>query len=573
MNSCSICHQKSKVTCGKCSQVNYCSQKCAQKDWSTHSIECIGNNLSDTDMVRSIDYLEEISKSIQKIVEDSMKRTGYTIPEDDGYDNDFYVFIQNASYFLRKSEFMYHSKYLAYLFDVLSNYLLTKDIDKIVKDRKLKFLAEENFLLGNKEFAFMFLLIVELFLHDTPPAKNQIEFSTDMDETYREDYPNKDLWIKQRGGEEKFNRYLQCFNKTSGENLKIIKSLSIASDQTVYLVEDSKNRQYVLKWDSKDSVVKEVENYLRIQKLGGTIPDLAENPKRWVVLGRPALVMEKLLPLDVTDDEMVLGSQLLRTQLPYIHQFAVHADLKPDNIMKRNRSIDGSIPPQYFIIDMDLHTEKLDDGYHRDHFTPIYHFQLSMSNQKTSYRDDLMELYGVMVSMYLSKIRFLQHRYWTEGLDTENMREAWEEQKDNIPPFVIPGENGEKGIPDVEQFLKFGTAIHRNNKKIVDAYQRYIFSGMPAHIADYRWYLHRNVPLGGESPLRVYQNLAERLEDERFTVRPKELGYDIERIKQKLQEQRIGTSCLRCGNQELKKKDAFCNEICRRVFVDYHMKK
>ena len=129
----------------------------------------------------------------------------------------------------------------------------------------------------------------------------------------------------------------ELFPVRNKHELRIVQSLAIASDQVVLLVEDIfTGREWVLKYAS--DVEEEVENYQRLSQSGGATPEFDTT---FDVLGLPVLVIEKLTPLDADDDEYEIVSQILTTQLPFLHKHGVHSDIKPDNIMKRVGSSAG----------------------------------------------------------------------------------------------------------------------------------------------------------------------------------------------------------------------------------------
>lgn len=286
-----------------------------------------------------------------------------------------------------------------------------------------------------------------------------------------------------------------------------------------------------MKWDTYDTSYQEVLNYLKIKQFGGSIPDLAPEPTHWKCFGKPVLILEKLLPLDETDDEYELGRQLLKTQLPFIHQFAVHCDLKPDNIMKRAGS-----PPTYFIIDMDLSTEKLESGaYKRLLFTPLYNSQMSRPYQVASFRADLEELYAVIVSMFFTRLKFLQHPWWLRP-DTMSSSHSPEYFKIldtlNLPPLLMPN-TGKKGPPTPEEIKKYAQPEYFNNRLLYEAVQQSLFTYMGTSVLiKLCLYLRDKVPMGGECPLRIYREMFDILNDKKNIEQERE-KYGIGLPKQK----------------------------------------
>jgi len=218
------------------------------------------------------------------------------------------------------------------------------------------------------------------------------------------------------------------------ERLSIVKSLSIADDQNVYLVKSSENGSlWVTKWPKKE----EENNYTRIQDLGGKTPKLKLG---FNLATHPVLVLEYLEGLDVTDNPLDMCFQLLTTQLKYIHKFAMHQDLKPDNIRKR---VNPDATREYFIIDMDLilpnrlggsvaYKGQYGDAYktalvfNRVIATPHY-ASTPLGLPYVSYVDDIYELMLVYNEMFLEKsyklrIGFFEPGYHVELANVEMMK-------------------------------------------------------------------------------------------------------------------------------------------------------
>lgn len=183
------------------------------------------------------------------------------------------------------------------------------------------------------------------------------------------------------------------YHPETGVLLKFERFFGIDADQNVYLVSafDRPQETWILKWEAQ-TLEENVESkeYATLEALG------AQCPKRlngFNFLDFSVLVIEFLQPLDSTDNPVVVGQQLLTTQLKYIHTYACYFDLKPDNIKKRN-----SKPPKYFIIDMNLSKEMQPGGtFQRLHWTPLFASQpfppfLSTKYQVSSYVNDFLEL-------------------------------------------------------------------------------------------------------------------------------------------------------------------------------------
>lgn len=244
------------------------------------------------------------------------------------------------------------------------------------------------------------------------------------------------------------------YNPKTGERLEWVRSLAIQADQNVYLVKDNKNTSWVVKWEGggTETEMKEEKHYNTIERLGGTVP---ERLKGYYVLGISVLVLEYLEALDITDNPIEVGRQLIGNQLKYIHVFGLHNDLKPDNIRKRR----GGDPPTYFIIDMDLDTTPMPGGtFRRNHWTPFYHSQpfVPLDISYGSYRADFIELGSVMNQMIAARnyrlkmgpyreSDSLKHRKKSLGLlesdlyaDVETMRDYYYSTERTEPiPFRV----------------------------------------------------------------------------------------------------------------------------------------
>lgn len=190
---------------------------------------------------------------------------------------------------------------------------------------------------------------------------------------------------------------LFAYNPTTGKRLVFDRFLGIQEDQNVYLMTDETNTKWVVKWESSNTgnVDPEMMMYAKLRNMGAQVPNTLEG---YQVLDFGILVIEFLQPLDVTDRADNVGVQLL-LQLKYIHTFACYFDLKTDNIRKRS-----SIPPLYFIIDMNLSTEMRQDGtFKRKHWTPFYASQTFPPSpayyQRSSYVNDFIELKYVLNQM------------------------------------------------------------------------------------------------------------------------------------------------------------------------------
>ena len=85
----------------------------------------------------------------------------------------------------------------------------------------------------------------------------------------------------------------------------------------------------------------------------------------YMMYGQPVLILELLQKLDQTDDPYNIGFEVIH-HLSYIHQIGIHADIKPENIMKIARMSDGKRKMFYYLIDFGgLTNEKFPEGGYR----------------------------------------------------------------------------------------------------------------------------------------------------------------------------------------------------------------
>lgn len=179
-----------------------------------------------------------------------------------------------------------------------------------------------------------------------------------------------------------------------GERVRLIKGVLHGPNGDDYPV--------VVKWyksPSKDTSF-EINMYRELRK--------RKCPIAWISSGfflhtSRVLVMEPLLPVTAEDNEFEMMIEVIG-QLRYLHQFGVHSDLKPGNIMKRNP--DSKLPgdeltmcpagrkSKYLVIDYGgVSWKRLGWGYKRFCHTPRACMQpMHERNQITSGKYDLLEL-------------------------------------------------------------------------------------------------------------------------------------------------------------------------------------
>ena len=124
------------------------------------------------------------------------------------------------------------------------------------------------------------------------------------------------------------------------------------------------------------SIDYELECYSKLRKLGCPVPWFSSN---FTFMGQRVLIMQSLLPcrhkLDCKGGKCAGCTDWVRLaldvldQLKYLHQFGVHCDLKPDNIMMVPENPYGKhpkLPYRYVIIDYGgTAVKKTSGGYYR----------------------------------------------------------------------------------------------------------------------------------------------------------------------------------------------------------------
>jgi hypothetical protein len=169
-----------------------------------------------------------------------------------------------------------------------------------------------------------------------------------------------------------------------GADLVFVQSLALAESQVVLMATDADTGvEWVVKYAG--DVEDEMRNYAALAEAGGATPAFRSEYEVW---GLRVLVVERLQPLSADDDEYDIVAQILVTQMKYLHRLGVHADVKPDNILKR-ATAQG---PQYFLIDHDWSTERMADGFHRRLYTPLFASQDSDTPNVVTWWHDVLEL-------------------------------------------------------------------------------------------------------------------------------------------------------------------------------------
>jgi serine/threonine protein kinase len=204
--------------------------------------------------------------------------------------------------------------------------------------------------------------------------------------------------------------YRYNHTKEDVKSIIVLKSILKSGDHVRVIEGDLEGYPVIVKWyqSRKRDITYESSIYQRLRDM--RCPLLPWFSTSYRFFEDPVLVIEKLKPLDHTDDEYQLGIQVLE-QLRYIHQFGVHCDIKPHNIMKR---IVGD-KVLYFLIDHGgVSTDKLGYGYRRWLWSPAWTSQRShVDNQITTYKNDLIELGYTMKGIQNLRLyhkRFGQYR-------------------------------------------------------------------------------------------------------------------------------------------------------------------
>ena len=149
-------------------------------------------------------------------------------------------------------------------------------------------------------------------------------------------------------------------------------------------------REVIVKYYERDErkidVTYEIGIYRKLAELDCKIPWFSD---KFMMLGKRVLVVEKLLPLGKDDNIYKIGMSVVE-QLSYLHTFAIHNDIKPDNIMKK--IVDGK--PEYYLIDYGGVTlEKLCCGFRRKIWSPKWTCQPRGGHNQVTYpKHDFIEL-------------------------------------------------------------------------------------------------------------------------------------------------------------------------------------
>lgn len=187
-----------------------------------------------------------------------------------------------------------------------------------------------------------------------------------------------------------------CY-KENGGNIFLNRPLMVGKDGQVYILSGKRDNgaEVVVKWyrSRHRDTSYEIGIYNRLRSIKATLPWFSSS---YQFLNTPVLVMERLYPLTVEDDEFEVGAVILK-QLMVVHKIGVHNDIKPGNIMKR---MDNGVPI-YFLIDYGgMTTERYGYGYRRGVWTYKWTCQIPHTkNQITTGYHDFVELLFTMRTM------------------------------------------------------------------------------------------------------------------------------------------------------------------------------
>jgi len=179
--------------------------------------------------------------------------------------------------------------------------------------------------------------------------------------------------------------YLFCYNDKD-EYIILKDILGEHDEQFVFRGKKNNGMDVMVKWTKNPQELEdEIENMFRAETIGVSLPYFDDSFFFWDV---HVLVEEILEPININDNPIEIGRQLL-PNIQKLHFFAVHNDIKPSNIMKRDN--------QYFLIDYGglAFIPKL-YGFWREIWTPLWASQVKEQGQITTAKNDLLELIYVL---------------------------------------------------------------------------------------------------------------------------------------------------------------------------------
>lgn len=150
-------------------------------------------------------------------------------------------------------------------------------------------------------------------------------------------------------------------------------------------------RNVVIKWvDTLDHDINvEIRNWERFRDTGAQVPWFNGS---FSIYGYPAFIIEELQPLQLGKENIPELTTQILNQLQKLHTFGCHADIKPDNILKKDK--------KYYLIDFgDIATNKLSYGYLRTAFTPFFTSQVNYYRTIITPKYDLLE-FGFVLNYF-----------------------------------------------------------------------------------------------------------------------------------------------------------------------------
>lgn len=156
-------------------------------------------------------------------------------------------------------------------------------------------------------------------------------------------------------------------------------------------------KSIVIKASYTSAILTEMETYILLRRMGCPLPWFSVNYSYW---GHPVLVMEKLLPITFEKEDIRTICRNVVEQLRYVHQFGVHCDIKPGNIMKKQLPNSSGKKHRYYYYLIDyggIATEEYKSSgpvryFKRHTHTELYSSQRSAKDRKCQAVNDLIEL-------------------------------------------------------------------------------------------------------------------------------------------------------------------------------------
>lgn len=187
--------------------------------------------------------------------------------------------------------------------------------------------------------------------------------------------------------DEKYFPYVHCYNQ-KGDIVELEDTITIGKH--VFVMQGRLyDEPVIVKWyqSGHRDTQYEIDIYKRLRHIECPTPWFSASYSFW---DSPVLVMEKLKPLDKTDNPGHMAAAVIR-QLMYLHKFGCHNDIKPGNVMKR---VDPDKGPVYFLIDYGgVATHRLRYGYRRWIWSPKWTCQRPHAeDQVTTAKHDFIEL-------------------------------------------------------------------------------------------------------------------------------------------------------------------------------------